>query len=236
VVTRILQIVAVLAANAILCCGVAAAISDQSQSADAEVARSGVIVPSDITNDWVATPTAPSNGKDDPTVVADPKCRHYLAFQHARRGTVQATSSLFTNPAKQTLDNQVFVFTSAREASRALRNDARSDVAACLSAGFTRLLHKQVSKAGSIKLQRVCAPSLGDDAVAYIEDVTIPQPGHPTYRDQTGLVVVRVDRALSDFTLVGAPLNDQPREAAIQSSLTRLENALGDTPSVHATC
>lgn len=232
---RLARVIAVLAAVVITLAvgaGPAAAASDR------QIAAAGVIVASDLPATWVASPPDISGDKEALARAAKtPGCTDYVRFARANQGTTKAASASYTLD-DQLISNKSYVYQQPAGADRTMVAISAPTVGGCLGRVFEQTIGAQLET--NKRQQRVItgvnviiAPvdfqAVGDDTVAFDGTVTITLKDKSTQELLVGLLVVRIDRVVTTYSLSTPPAAaavQTPFADAVSATLVRTAQAL----------
>lgn len=209
-------------------------------TSDAQIAKAGVIVASDLPTTWTSSPPDNSGNKQVEKIAAKvPSCKQYLAFSKANKGTTNAESRDFSL-GDDDLSNKAFVYKSNAAASKAMKAIGATNVADCLTTVFQKVLDAQIAsdpasartvKSATASIEPVTAlTGVGDDAVGYAGGLDIQLTDGTAQQLLLGVLAVRNGRALTTFSFSAPPTDSAfttVLDNAINASLTRTQDVLG---------
>lgn len=228
-------IVGVLATTA---CLTTSADAASGSSADAQIARAGVLVPADLPATWSEHKRDTSSDKAaDAAAAKIASCKTYRAFraslQSLKRSRVQSPDFEL---GQSTLENTVNVFSSESAADRVMTTFGNSSIPTCVDKLFTVLFEQQIGsdrktaaqvKSIVVKIEPYDIANYGDDTVAYEGSATVAFKDGTSLDIGLGNTAVRVGRAVSDYSYT---VFDQAAvdalSPAVEKSVARLQAAL----------
>ena len=205
----------------------AGAVSTGGSSSNSQIAKAGVLVSADLPAGYVQKKHDTSSDKaTQKTASKIAECKKLAAFFQTVKKYKQAKSPDF-DQADTTISNTVTPFPSASKARSAMGTYTAAGLPAC----FGKLLAKVVASQGAqvtADIKQVGGVDVGDQAVAYEGPVDIAAKDGSTARLGFGTLAVRVGRVVDVYTYSHAAETDVSTtlENAVQSSLTRLQQAL----------
>jgi len=189
-------------------------------SADQQLARSGVLQPTDFPAGWQQTPRGPtSDSALDAQAAKIPSCKPFRAFTATNRRQPRAQSENF-DEGQSSVTNTVSVFPG------------------CLERVFTAVYRKELAmkpktakrlKSVTTTLGRENGIRLGDEAVVYQGTVDVGLKDGTTLTTGLGLVAVRAGRALAGYSYTSDKDISAALQPAIVATVTRLQRAAPTT-------
>jgi len=209
-------------------------------TSDAQIAKAGTIVASDLPATWTSkAPDNSSNKKVEKIAAKVPSCKSYLAFTKANQGTTNAESRDFSQ-GDDDLSNKAFVYKNNAAAQTAMRAISASNVSDCLTTVFQKVLDAQIAsdpasrktvKSAAASIEPVAdLPGVGDDAVGYAGGLNIQLTDGTAQQLLLGVLAVRNGRAVTTFSFSAPPADSgftSVLDNAIDASITRTQDALG---------
>ena len=207
-------------------------------STDEQLARTGVLQPTDFPAGWEQTASGTTSDRELDTQAAKiPSCKPYRTFLATSRRQPRAKSENF-DQGQSSVTNTVSVFPSTDRAvaATAIFRDAR--IPGCLerlfAAAYRKELEKKPKTAKQLKsvttsLAREGGVRLGDDAVVYQGKVDVGLKNGTTQTIGLGLVAVRAGRALAGYSYTFDKDISAALQPAIVASVTRLQRAAPTT-------
>ncbi len=231
--TRVIAVVAAVASTLAATAGPAAAASDRL------IAAAGIIVATDLPATWVASPPDIASEQQALARAAKtPGCREYVRFARANQTTTKAASANYTLD-DQLISNRSYVYEQPAAAERTMAAISGPTVGGCLGRVFEQTIGAQLET--NKKQQRaitgvnvIIAPvdfqAVGDDTVAFEGTVTITLTDKSTQELLVGLLVVRIDRVVTTYSLSTPPDTAAavqiPFADAVSATLVRTARAL----------
>jgi hypothetical protein len=212
----------------------AAAPGTAAASSDQEIARTGVLVPSDFPSGWnSSTRGQSSDAALDATAAKVVSCEPFLAFSKANKRNPRAKSPNFAHEQSNVTD-AVSVYPSTAKAVAAVRILSDSRVRDCFERVYSSITEQQLAKnaksAGQVvsvntSVEPVSDLRIGDEAVAYQGKINVVFKDGSTQGTGVGIAWARVGDAVvgyswTSFTDISAAL--QP---AVVKSVSRLQRA-----------
>jgi len=207
-------------------------------SADQQLARSGVLQPTDFPAGWQQTPRGPtSDSALDAQAAKIPSCKPFRAFTATNRRQPRAQSENF-DEGQSSVTNTVSVFPSTTQAVAAIATFRDARVPGCLERVFTAVYRKELAmkpktakrlKSVTTTLGRENGIRLGDEAVVYQGTVDVGLKDGTTLTTGLGLVAVRAGRALAGYSYTSDKDISAALQPAIVATVTRLQRAAPTT-------
>jgi hypothetical protein len=213
--------------------GAAAPAMAASSGARREIARAGVLVPSDFPATWTQTARTPSSDAAlDAAAAKVASCRAFRAFSAANRRNPRAKSKTFEH-AHSDVTNTVSVYATAPAAANAIHTFSDTRIPACLETLFRTEFREQLDRGStkgdvsSIAVSIAAVPGLriGDDAVAYQGPVAVQLRNGSRQTIDLGIAAVRVGEAVSGYSWTSDVDISQALQPAIVASVARLQRA-----------
>jgi hypothetical protein len=227
-------VVGALVAGAVIA-SLAMSASAAGDSKDVQLAKTGVLVPTDFPAGWTSEK---ATGLSDAAIIklASPisSCSKYVALKKLTHATPKANSPEFSDQSRQ-ISNEVDVFSSPAKAGAAVTLYGSKSVATCLERVFTKVFTQQLAKEpntkGKVKsvmvtLEAQSIAALGEQNVVYEGNVQVSLKDGTTEQIGLGNAAVRVGRVVDDFTYqtTDAPLTDV-LGTLVDASLARVQAA-----------
>ena len=208
------------------------------RNGDAQVARAGVLVASDLPATWSEHKRDPSSDKaTDAAAAKIASCKAYRAFrksvQSLKRSRVQSPDFEL---GQSTFNNTVNVFSNESTADKVLTTFGNSSVPTCINKLFTVLFTQQITSDKTtaaqvngidVNIEFYNIENYGDDTVAYEGKATVSFKNGTSLEIGLGNTAVRVGRAVTDYgyTLFNQAATDA-LSPAVKKSVARLQAAL----------
>lgn len=180
-------------------------------SKDSQLAEEGVIVASDLPDDWSSRPNDDSSDKKTEKVAKKiSACKGYLKARKALDGATKASSRTFL-VGEEDLQNDVWAFGKASQAKKAFALMADPGVADCLTDAFQALFDDLVGSDPSVADLRVAIaqttnlPALGDDIVGYAGGAQATMTDRSVERLPVANLIVLVGRTIVSYAFTGGP-------------------------------
>jgi hypothetical protein len=207
-------------------------------SADQQLARTGVLQPTDFPAGWEQTPRAPTSDTElDAQAAKIPSCKPFRTFSATNRRQPRAQSENF-DEGQSSVTNTVSVFPSTAPAVAAIATFRDARIPGCLERLFTAVYRKELAKkpktAKQLKsvmttLGREAGIRLGDEAVVYQGTLDVALRNGTRQTIGLGLVAVRTGRALAGYSYTSDKDISAALQPAIVASVTRLQQAAPTT-------
>lgn len=200
---------------------------------DTRIAKAGTFVLADFPAGFAAKASTPSSNAENIKLAKGVSgCAPYIKLQKRTDKQPQAHSKDFKDDSR-TVSNEVDVFASKHDASRALALYAKPSMVSCFQTLFKKQLAQDPTTKGklasvAVTLNRRDIAGLGDDSVVYEGNIVLTGTDGSTGQIGVGNAAVQVGRAVDDVTYVttGASLTEI-LTPAIDASVARLRQALG---------
>jgi hypothetical protein len=208
-------------------------------ASDAQIAKAGMIVASDVPSTWQSSPPDSSDDKELEELAAKiPGCKKYLAARKSNDRAARAESRDFSTGVED-LSNTVWVFASEKSAKKSFAAMTDSTIDDCLTELFKQALDEQTSSEPTVRGVRVAIvqtddlPAIGDDVIGYTGGAEFSMSNGTTQRLLLGNFTTRVGRSIITYALSGpagpngfSTSYNAAIDAAIGSTVERMEDAL----------
>lgn len=213
--------------------------SGRSGPSDRQIAEEGIVVAGDLPADWTSSTPDPAGDKAVEKAAAEiPICKRYLTARKLNKAVPNA-DSLEYSLGEESLNNDVWVFPSVKDAKAAFKAMGHRTNGNCLTNVYQDLVEQQVEGDPSVKGVRALiqkasnVPAVGDAAIGYAGGVNISNADGTGERILVLNLVSRVGRSIVSYAASGpatatgltAPFSDA-FDAAITTTIARLEDAL----------
>jgi len=231
---RVVVVVLVIVAAVFATAAAATTTTTAGTSTDEQLARTGVLQPTDFPAGWQHTPRGPTSDKElDAQAVKIPSCKPFRTFSATNRRQPRAQSENF-DQGQSNVTNTVSVFPSTDRAVAALATFRDARIPGCLERLFTAVFRKQLEKKPSTAKQLKSVTTtlgreegirLGDDALVYQGTLDVGLKNGTKQTIGLGLVAVRVGPALAGYSYTSDKDISASLQPAIVASVTRLQRA-----------
>jgi hypothetical protein len=214
------------------------AVPAHAAPANGEIAEAGTLVERDLPTDWAPSTDVMLHPRIEKGAKRVAMCESWRAFRSATSTATNARSEAFVSAAQQ-IANQSSVFNSAGAAREAIRAARDASVKACLTSVYQKGLAKDL-EADPVSGRPVDfltvsfspladSSNLGDETAGYSGTLRMDLADGTTQVMLLGLLAVRHGKAVITYSFA-SPYDAELSPtlgAAIQSTLTRTEAALG---------
>jgi hypothetical protein len=193
-----------------------------SKANDLKTARAGVLVASDLPSGWTGTRNpASSDAAAIKAAKKIPSCSDYVKLRTSTAPLPQARSLAFADGAGTTASNVVDAFAGTAKATTAMKLWSSTKMPACLE----KFTQQAVGNAATVTVDTADVTALSPDAVGYSAKVS---DSNGVVQEVLLSIAVPVGRFISVYTIdvQSADAVLDPVDAAVESSLTRLDTAV----------